>query len=76
MVVKRQHLNQFAPLILRPPAGEGDEMDVVVSENAAVSTAVEGLLAREEDSASGRAGSLQDTAHRLAEDLAQAISSR
>ena len=51
-------------------------MDVVVSENAAVSTAVEGLLAREEDSASGRAGSLQDTAHRLAEDLAQAISSR
>ena len=59
-----------------PPAGEGDEMDVVVSENAAVSTAVEGLLAREDDSAGGRAGSLQDTAHRLAEDLAQAISSR
>merc|ERR1719334_853902 len=44
------------------------------------STAVEGLLARETDTETETqarpAETLQDTAHRLAEDLAQAISSR
>jgi len=49
-------------------AGSADEMDVVVSENAAVHTAV-GTIA-------SSSGSITDTAHRLAEDLANAISSR
>merc|ERR1719507_1750829 len=60
-----------APESAGQSAGSGDEMDVVVSENAAasaaVSSVVEGLLAREEES-------LQNTATRLAEDLAQVIS--
>ena len=49
--------------------GSADEMDVVVSENAAVHTAVDSI-------ASSGQGSISDTAQRLAEDLAQAISSR
>jgi len=51
-------------------AGSGgvDEMDVVVSENAAVHSAV--------DTIASSTGSISDTAHRLAEDLANAISSR
>ena len=59
-------------------AGEGDEMDVVVSENAAVEGLLEAESRREEQEAAGgrREESLQDTAHRLAEDLAAAISSR
>jgi len=45
-----------------------DEMDVVVSENAAVHSAV--------DTIASSTGSITDTAHRLAEDLANAISNR
>jgi len=48
--------------------GSADEMDVVVSENAAVHSAV--------DTIASSTGSITDTAHRLAEDLANAISSR
>ena len=48
--------------------GSADEMDVVVSENAAVHTAVDSI-------ASSGQGSISDTAQRLAEDLAQDISS-
>jgi len=50
-------------------AGSADEMDVVVSENAAVHSAVDTI-------ASSTGTTLADTAHRLAEDLANAISSR
>merc|ERR1719361_1037233 len=68
-----------APESAGQSAGSGDEMDVVVSENAAasaaVSSVVEGLLAREEED-ERREESLQNTATRLAEDLAQVISSR
>ena len=49
--------------------GSADEMDVVVSENAAVAGAVDSI-------SSAQGGSISDTAQRLAEDLAQAISSR
>ena len=51
------------------PGAVADEMDVVVSENAAVHTAVNSV-------ASSGLGSISDTTQRLAEDLAQAISSR
>merc|ERR1712142_807311 len=49
-------------------SGTADEMDVVVSENAAVHSAV--------DTIASSTGSITDTAHRLAEDLANAISNR
>ena len=58
-----------APEAAGHSTGSADEMDVVVSENAAVHTAVDSI-------ASSGQGSISDTAQRLAEDLAQAISSR
>ena len=58
-----------APEAAGHSTGSADEMDVVVSENAAVHTAVDSI-------ASSGQGSISDTAARLAEDLAQAISSR
>ena len=47
-------------------AGSADEMDVVVSENTTVLSAVETIASRD--------GSIRDTAHRIAEDMAIAIS--
>eukprot|EP00092_Neocalanus_flemingeri_P041280 GFUD01044951.1.p1 GENE.GFUD01044951.1~~GFUD01044951.1.p1 ORF type:complete len:4316 (+),score=1501.53 GFUD01044951.1:136-13083(+) len=57
-----------APESAGQTAGSADEMDVVVSENAAVHSAV--------DTIASSTGSITDTAHRLAEDLANAISNR